>query len=123
MKTFVTILIFLGLLAVTACTKCALDNNIASSGKSVTINYTGTLQSTGKKFDSSLDRSTPLTFRLGDHRVIAGLEKGIEGMKPGEKRKLTIPPEQAYGSEGLPPVIPPNSTLVFDVEVLSVKEP
>lgn len=92
----------------------------AKSGKMVTVHYTGKLLD-GTKFDSSLDRNTPFTFQLGVGQVIPGWEKGVAGMKVGGKRKLTIPSKDGYGERGAPPVIPPNSTLVFDVELLDVK--
>lgn len=88
--------------------------------KMVTVHYTGKLTN-GTKFDSSLDRNSPFTFRLGAKEVIPGWEKGVAGMKVGGKRKLTIPSKDGYGERGAPPVIPPNSTLVFDVELLDVK--
>jgi FKBP-type peptidyl-prolyl cis-trans isomerase len=91
----------------------------ASPGKTVTVHYTGWLTD-GKKFDSSLDRQSPFKFRLGAHQVIAGWDKGVAGMKVGGKRKLTIPPDMAYGPRGAGNVIPPNATLVFEVELLEV---
>jgi FKBP-type peptidyl-prolyl cis-trans isomerase FkpA len=91
----------------------------AVSGKQVSVHYTGTLTN-GSKFDSSLDRGKPFSFKLGAGAVIRGWDEGVVGMKVGGKRKLTIPPEMAYGARGFPPVIPPNSTLVFEVELLGV---
>lgn len=92
----------------------------AKPGKMVTVHYTGKLTN-GTKFDSSLDRNSPFSFQLGAKQVITGWEKGVAGMKVGGKRKLTIPSNEGYGERGAPPVIPPNSTLVFDVELLDVK--
>ena len=97
-----------------------MDNNIATNGKLVTVNYVGTLED-GTKFDSSYDRNTPFTFTLGAGEVIRGWDEGILGMKIGEKKKLVIPPEKGYGAQGAGGVIPPNSTLIFDVELLGVK--
>lgn len=91
----------------------------AVTGKTVKVHYTGWLTD-GKKFDSSLDRGTPFAFPLGAGRVIQGWDRGVVGMKVGGKRKLTIPPELGYGSRGFPGAIPPNSTLVFEVELVSV---
>lgn len=92
----------------------------AVNGKSVTVHYTGTL-SDGTKFDSSLDRKEPYTFVLGSGEVIQGWDMGIVGMKVGGKRKLTIPASLGYGEYGSQGVIPPNATLLFDVELLEVK--
>jgi FKBP-type peptidyl-prolyl cis-trans isomerase FkpA len=86
----------------------------------VTVHYVGTLTN-GDKFDSSRDRGQGFTFPLGAGRVIQGWDKGVAGMKVGGVRKLTIPPEMGYGVRGYPPVIPPNATLVFEVELLDVR--
>jgi len=94
--------------------------NEAMSGKMVTVHYTGTLTD-GVKFDSSLDRGTPFTFTLGVGQVIRGWDEGVMGMKVGGKRKLVIPPDLGYGSQGIGGVIPPNATLIFEVELLDVK--
>lgn len=91
----------------------------AKRGDNVTVHYVGTLLS-GQKFDSSRDRNKGFSFKLGEGRVIKGWEEGVAGMKIGELRKLTIPPAMAYGDRGFPPVIPPGSTLVFEVELLGV---
>ena len=95
----------------------------AVKGKSVQVNYTGWLYLDGKrgaKFDSSLDRHQPFDFILGAKQVIAGWDEGVEGMKVGGKRELIIPPDLAYGSRAVGGVIPPNSTLDFEVELLKV---
>jgi len=95
----------------------------AVKGKPVQVNYTGWLYIDGKrgaKFDSSLDRNTPFDFLLGARQVIAGWDEGVEGMKVGGKRELIIPPDLAYGSRAVGGVIPANSTLDFEVELLKV---
>lgn len=91
----------------------------ATAGKRVSVHYTGWLTN-GTKFDSSLDRGKPFGFKLGAGEVIQGWDEGVAGMKVGGKRKLTIPPEKGYGARGAGGLIPPNSTLVFEVELLGV---
>lgn len=92
------------------------------AGSTVSVHYTGWLVD-GTKFDSSLDRGTPFDFVLGKGQVIRGWDEGVASMKVGGKRKLTIPPEMAYGERGAGSVIPPGATLVFEVELLEVRQP
>jgi FKBP-type peptidyl-prolyl cis-trans isomerase FkpA len=103
------------------------DGNEAKSGSTISVDYTGwlydptTADKKGKKFDSSLDRGDPFGFVLGRGSVIRGWDEGLKGMKEDGKRTLIIPPDMAYGNRGAGGVIPPGATLVFDVEMISVK--
>lgn len=92
----------------------------ALTGKKVSVHYTGWLTN-GTKFDSSINRGNPFEFVLGKGQVIKGWDQGVVGMKIGGKRKLTIPPELAYGTRGAGGLIPPNATIIFEVELLDVK--
>ena len=96
------------------------DGAEAKKGNTVTVHYVGTLTD-GTKFDSSRDRGKGFTFQLGAGMVIQGWDVGVAGMKVGEMRKLTIPSTMAYGKRGFPPVIGPDATLVFEVELLEVR--
>ncbi len=134
----------LALLALTACANSApppdgsvlklqrIDEKtgsgaVATAGSDVTVHYTGWLYSEratdkhGLKFDSSVDRGEPFTFLLGAGQVIRGWDDGVAGMKVGGKRTLLVPPDYGYGRDGAGGVIPPNASLVFDVELLDVK--
>lgn len=97
------------------------DGDSVVDGDTVSVHYTGTLKENGKKFDSSLDRGTPFEFTVGAHQVIAGWDEGLKGMKKGEKRKLEIPADLGYGKSGAGDVIPPNSTLLFEIELLDIR--
>jgi FKBP-type peptidyl-prolyl cis-trans isomerase FkpA len=103
------------------------DGAEAVTGKVVIVHYSGWLydpaapEGKGKKFDSSLDRKVPFGFFLGEGKVIKGWDQGVVGMKAGGKRRLIIPPQLGYGERGAGGVIPPNATLIFDVELLEVK--
>lgn len=96
------------------------NGKMADPGLAVSVHYTGWLTD-GTKFDSSLDRNQPFQFTLGQGSVIRGWDEGVKGMRIGGKRKLTIPPDLGYGAQGAGGVIPPNATLVFEVELLGVK--
>ena len=95
------------------------EGDTAAAGIEVTVHYTGWLTD-GKKFDSSKDRNDPFMFPLGAGHVIRGWDEGVQGMKVGGKRKLTIPPALGYGARGAGGVIPPDATLVFEVELLAI---
>lgn len=95
------------------------EGSIAESGQTVSVHYTGWLTD-GTKFDSSKDRNQPFSFNLGAGMVIKGWDEGVAGMKIGGTRKLTIPPQLGYGARGAGGVIPPDATLIFEVELLDI---
>lgn len=95
---------------------------VAEKGKKITVHYVGKFLD-GKVFDSSYEKKRPFSFVLGKGRVIKGWEIGIEGMREGGKRRLTIPPQLAYGESGVRGIVPPNSTLIFEIELISVENP
>lgn len=96
------------------------DGEAAEKGDTLEVHYDGRLEN-GKKFDSSRDRGETFEFQVGAGQVIQGWDEGLIGMKIGGTRELTIPPELGYGEAGSPPVIPPNSTLIFEVELVDIK--
>ena len=96
------------------------DGAEAKSGDQVSVQYVGVLYDGGKQFDSSWDRGQPFSFQLGSGQVIQGWDQGVAGMKVGGRRELIIPPNLGYGPQGQPPTIPPNATLVFVIDLLSV---
>ncbi len=101
-------------------TKEGTGDRVVKSGDTISVHYTGRLVD-GTKFDSSLDRGTPFTFTIGAGQVIKGWDEGLLGMKVGEKRTLTIPADKGYGATGAGGVIPPNATLIFETELVSIQ--
>ena len=97
------------------------DGDEAAAGQQVSVHYVGVSWSTGKQFDASWDRMEPFTFGLGQSQVIQGWDQGVQGMKVGGRRQLTIPPEMGYGAAGAGGVIAPNETLVFVADLLGVR--
>jgi len=93
----------------------------AAAGQQIAVNYVGVSYSNGQEFDNSFDRGMPFEFALGGGMVIPGWDEGLEGMKVGGRRRLTIPPDLAYGAQGQPPVIKPNATLIFEIDLLSAQ--
>ncbi len=97
------------------------EGEAVKDGDMVSMHYRGTFQD-GKEFDSSYGRGEPFAFRVGTGQVIRGFDMGVLGMQPGAKRKITIPPEFGYGTRGAGGVIPPNATLVFEIEIVSIAQ-
>lgn len=100
--------------------KPGTSDRAVQNGDTVIVHYTGTFED-GKKFDSSMDRGQPFSFVAGGGMVIRGWDEGLIGMKIGEKAKFTLPGDFAYGPQGIPGVIPPNATLIFEIELLDIK--
>ncbi len=135
-KKYILIIIIFTLIAISGCNKSGKEITTASglkyteikegsgtaatNGKKVMVHYVGTLEN-GKVFDSSLNTNQPLNFILGSGEMVPGFDEGILNMKVGGRRKLVIPPNLAWGSEGAQGVIPPNATVIFDIELLDVK--
>jgi peptidylprolyl isomerase len=123
----VVLVVVAGLVYITINSKNEMpEEQIVKVGDVISVNYTGSLQN-GTAFDSNVDPSfghagQPLVFSVGTGQMIPGFDKGVLGMKVGDKKTLTLPPEEAYGADGRPPVIPPNSTLIFEVELLEIKK-
>lgn len=123
----IVVVVVVGLVYITINSKNTMpEEQIVKTGDVVSVNYTGSLKD-GTTFDSNVDpkfghAGQPLVFTVGVGQMIPGFDKGVVGMKVGEKKTLTLPPEEAYGADGRPPVIPPNSTLVFDVELLGINK-
>lgn len=135
-KKYILIIIIFTLITISGCSKGGKEiitasglkyteikegsGAIASNGKKVMVHYVGTLEN-GKVFDSSMDKNQPLSFTLGSGEMIPGFDEGILNMKVGGRRKLVIPPNLAWGTEGAQGVILPNATVIFDIELLDVK--
>jgi FKBP-type peptidyl-prolyl cis-trans isomerase len=99
------------------------DGPEAQPGDTLTVQYVGVLYQSGKEFDSTWDRGQPFTFQLATGQVIPGWDQGLQGMRVGGRRQLIVPPDLGYGKQGQPPDIPPNSTLIFVVDLLDVQAP
>lgn len=97
------------------------EGAVAKAGSQVSVNYSGVIYSTGRELDNSYDRGQPLDFPLGTGQVLPGWDQGIEGMKVGGRRRLTIPPDLAYGDQGSPPDVKPGETLIFVIDLLGVQ--